>query len=52
MGNVPPVYGIDRSVYHNNSKCTERNNIERSNLRQGTGGKSLCQHCKSLNQGS
>jgi hypothetical protein len=36
-------------VYHNNSACTEGNNIERENVRQGTGGKSLCSSCKRLN---
>lgn len=37
------------SVYHNNNKCTERNNIEKSNIKQGTGDLSLCSHCKRLN---
>jgi len=39
-----------KDVYHNNSKCTERNNIERENIVQGTGGLPLCQHCRRLNQ--
>ena len=38
------------SVYHNNSKCTEGNNIEKENLEYGTGGKKLCEYCKRLNQ--
>ena len=29
-------------VYHNDSKCTEGNNIEKRNLQQGTGGKRKC----------
>jgi len=36
-------------VYHNNSDCTEGNNIERVNLQQGTGGKRLCHRCAGLN---
>ena len=36
-------------VYHNNSDCTEGNNIERVNLQQGTGGKRLCKKCANLN---
>ena len=43
-------YSILGAVYHNNTKCTEGNNIEARNRRSGTGGKPLCQHCKSLNQ--
>lgn len=35
----------DSNVYHNNSKCTEGNNIERRNLRQGTGGRRRCKNC-------
>jgi len=36
-------------VYHNNSQCTERNNIESENIVRGTGGLRLCSHCKALN---
>lgn len=46
---VPPVHSIKEQVHHDNNQCTERNNIERENLRQGTGGKPLCQHCARLN---
>lgn len=35
-------------VYHNNSSCTEGNNIERWNLEKGTGGKKICAHCARL----
>jgi len=49
MTKVNPTHSIDSDVYHNNNKCTERNNIEPKNLRQGTGGKRLCSHCKRLN---
>jgi hypothetical protein len=36
-------------VYHNNSGCTEENNIEPYNVREGTGDKRLCKHCERLN---
>ena len=35
-------------VYHNNSRCAERNNIEAGDRRQGTGGWPVCLHCSSL----
>ena len=37
-------------VYHNNSKCTEGNNIEDRNRKTGDGGKRLCKHCRELNK--
>jgi hypothetical protein len=37
-------------VYHNNSLCTEVNNIEAYNVKEGTGGKRLCHHCERLNK--
>jgi len=39
----------DRPVYHNNSKCTEGDNIQPENKVAGTGGHPLCDHCKRLN---
>ena len=36
------------SRYHNNDKCTEGNNIEKSNRVAGTGGFPLCAHCARL----
>lgn len=39
-----------KNVYHNNSECTEGNNIERENLRSGDGGKRLCERCEELNR--
>ncbi|VVT02913.1 hypothetical protein MARINON1_52464 [Marinobacter salarius] len=36
------------TVYHDNNKCTEGNNIEKENKVPGTGGKSRCDHCKRL----
>lgn len=32
-------------VHHNNTACTEGNNIERENRREGTGGRPLCNSC-------
>ena len=49
MSRVNPIHAKDSNVYHNNNKCTERNNIERRNVKQGTGGKQLCDHCRRLN---
>lgn len=36
-------------VHHNNSRCTEGNNIERIYWRAGTGLKPVCEHCRRLN---
>ncbi len=51
MATTESVYSTKpgREVYHNNTACTERNNIERENLAYGTGGRRLCSHCKLLN---
>jgi hypothetical protein len=43
-------HSIKQSVYHNNAECNTGNNISREDLRQGTGGKPLCQECCSLNE--
>ena len=40
----------DPQVYHNNTKCTEGNNIEAKNRRSGTGGRRLCKRCAELNE--
>lgn len=37
-------------VYHNNSGCTEENNIEPYNVKEGNGGLRLCKHCERLNK--
>ena len=46
-----PIYSTesDERVYHNNTKCTKRNNIEMCNMRVGRGGKKLCEECRQLN---
>lgn len=36
------------TVHHNNSACTEGNNIEWYNRVAGTGGLKLCHHCATL----
>lgn len=35
-------------VYHNNSRCAERNNIQAEDIKHGTGGRPVCLHCCSL----
>jgi hypothetical protein len=48
MAKVAPFHSVKQTVYHNNNQCTEGNNIEPQNKRQGTGGKPLCSHCARL----
>ena len=43
-----PWHSIKQNVHHDNTNCTEGNNIEPEYLRQGTGGKPLCHHCARL----
>lgn len=38
----------DRKVYHDNTSCTEGNNIETYNRVEGTGGRPRCEHCSRL----
>jgi len=45
-----PIYSEKMNVFHNNINCTERNNIERNNIKHGTGGKVLCKRCEKLNK--
>lgn len=40
----------DRPVYHNNTNCNTGNNIEKENVRQGTGGHPLCDECVEWNK--
>ena len=39
---------VGETVHHDNSACTEGNNIEKYYLRAGTGGRPLCKHCAKL----
>ncbi|MBX2840409.1 MAG: hypothetical protein KTR26_01460 [Flammeovirgaceae bacterium] len=48
MAKVAAFHSVKASVHHNNTSCTEGNNIEKENLRKGTGGKPLCNHCARL----
>lgn len=49
MARVSPWYAVKSDVYHNNTDCTEGNNIEPENKRAGNGNKRICSHCKRLN---
>jgi hypothetical protein len=48
MAKVSPFYSIHGSVHHDNTQCTEGNNIETKYRRSGTGGLPKCDHCKRL----
>lgn len=48
MAKRSPWHSTLSGVHHNDSNCNTGNNIERENLRQGTGGKPLCQECRRL----
>jgi hypothetical protein len=51
MPRVAPFHSVKepiRRVYHDNSACTEGNNIEKQYLRQGTDGRPRCEHCTKL----
>jgi len=43
-----PWHSIKQVKYHDNTTCTEGNNIEPENRREGTGGKPRCDHCERL----
>ena len=49
MGKAKEIHAKKSKVYHNNKKCTERNNIESENIKKGKGGNRLCNTCKRLN---
>jgi len=51
MAKTTPFHSVKpntRNVYHDNTACTEGNNIEKQYLRTGTGGRRLCEHCARL----
>jgi len=50
MAKVSPFHSKKpgTTVYHDNSGCTEGNNIEKENKVSGTGGRTKCDHCKRL----
>jgi hypothetical protein len=45
-----PWHSVNSEVYHNNPDCQTGNSIEPENVRQGTGGKQLCEECRRLNK--
>lgn len=51
MPKTDPWHSIrqqDRNVYHDNTRCTEGNNIEPQYRRSGTAGRPLCETCRRL----
>jgi len=46
MTRKPAWHSIKQNVHHVCSNCNTGNNIERENLRSGTGGKPLCSECQ------
>ncbi len=48
MAKTAPFHSKESNVHHNNTSCTEGNNIESKNKLSGTGGKPLCSHCARL----
>jgi hypothetical protein len=45
---VSPWNSVKQPIHHNNDRCTEGNNVEPENRRDGTDGKPLCSHCQRL----
>ena len=43
-------HSVKADTYHDNTKCNTGKNIDPDSLRQGTGGKPLCQECSRLDQ--
>jgi hypothetical protein len=43
-----PWNSANSAVYHNNHNCRTGNSIKTENVRQGTGGKPLCEECERL----
>ncbi len=50
MAKTSPFHSIEpgREVYHDNTSCTEGNNIESKYKRYGTAGRRKCSHCSRL----
>lgn len=48
MAKTAAFHSPQQNVHHNNNSCTEGNNIEARNRKDGTGGKPLCSHCAKL----
>jgi hypothetical protein len=45
-----PWHSTKESIYHENAGCNTGKSISDEDLRQGTGGKPLCQECRRLNK--
>ena len=43
-----PWHSTKSDVYHVCSNCNTGNNIEKENLKTGTGGKAMCSECRQL----
>ena len=48
MAKTAAFHSVKQHVHHDNTSCTEGNNIELVNKVAGTGGKPKCQHCAKL----
>jgi hypothetical protein len=51
MAKAPPWHSrlqTDRRVYHDETRCTEGNNIEPRNRVSGMGGRPKCEHCRRI----
>jgi hypothetical protein len=44
-----PWHSTQSNVYHDNTECNTGNSMDPENVRQGTGGKQLCEECQRLN---
>ena len=44
-----PWHSVNSDIYHDNPNCQTGNSIDPENVRQGTGGKRLCEECARLN---
>ena len=49
MAKKTPWYAINQTIYHNDTDCIAGKNLDKQNVRQGTGDHSLCKECKTLN---
>jgi hypothetical protein len=45
MPKTNPWHSVKAHVHHHNTNCNTGNNIEKENVRQGDGGKPLCDEC-------
>lgn len=48
MAKKSPWHSTRQNVHHVCTNCNTGNNIEKENLRDGTGGKPLCAECQRL----